>query len=127
MLAIEGLALGAIMLHPFSRWITPEPLPRRYDTWFFVAELPDQQEPLHDAVETTESVWISPHDALARSERGEFPLVFATEMHLKRLARFASITDLIPSATPQDLRPIMPRIVRSEAETVFLLPGDEGY
>jgi 8-oxo-dGTP pyrophosphatase MutT (NUDIX family) len=123
----ERLCFAADRLHPFSRWITPEPLPRRYDTRFFVAYLPDGQEPLHDARETVDSVWISPKDALDASRQGEFPLVFATEKHLERMARYPSIEQMIASVAPAGLEPVMPRIVQRGGETAFLLPGDEGY
>lgn len=123
----EDLCFAADRLFPFSRWITPETLSRRYDTRFYVAYLPEAQEPLHDAIETTESVWISPKEALERYARGEFPLVFATEKHLERMSRFRSIEEMIASVSPADLEPVMPRIVSKGETTVFLLPGDEGY
>jgi len=122
-----GWCLDVMQLHPFSRWITPDTLPRRYDTHFFVARLPAGQEPLHDAIETTASLWISPSDALERAERGDFPLVFATEKHLERMARYSAIDELIAATTPADLEAVMPRIIERDGTTAFLLPGDEGY
>ena len=122
-----GWCLDIMQLHPWSRWITPDTLPRRYDTHFFVARLPADQEPLHDAIETTDSLWISPADALERSERGDFPLVFATEKHLKRMVRYSTIDELIASTTRADLEAVMPRIIERDGTTAFLLPGDEAY
>lgn len=123
----EGLLLAVDRLHPFSRWITPDVLPRRYDTRFYVAFMPQHQKPLHDAVETTDSVWISPKVALARFREGSFPLVFATEKHLESMARFPSIEGMIAATGASDLQPVMPKIVKRGEETHFLLPGDEGY
>lgn len=127
MLTDEDLRLAADRLHSFSRWITPVDLPRRYDTRFFVAEMPHGQVPLHDSRETTDGVWIAPQDALDRSRRGEFPLVFPTEAHLKRMAAYRSIEQMIAETSEADLQPVTPRIVRKGDETSFLLPGDEGY
>lgn len=123
----EGLRLAIDRLTPISRWITPESLPRRFDTYFFLAPLPEGQEPLHDAVETTDGVWIEPAEALARFWGGDFPLVFATQKHLERLARFASPQELAATVSARDLDPVMPRIIQRGEETLFLLPGDEGY
>jgi len=123
----ENLRFALDRLHPFSRWITPEPLPRRYDTRFFVAYLPEHQEPLHDARETTDSVWITPRQALERFDAGDFPLVFATYKHLERMARFHSVEEMISATGASDLEPVMPRIIDRDGREDFLLPGDPGY
>ncbi len=52
----------------FSRWITPEPLPIRFDTVFFVAHAPDDCEPAIDGQEMVDWRWIAP---AARSRRRE--------------------------------------------------------
>jgi 8-oxo-dGTP pyrophosphatase MutT (NUDIX family) len=123
----EDLRLLGDSLHPFSRWITPEPFPRRFDTRFFVAEMPDRQLPIHDREETTASAWVSPGDALRRYRTGEFPLVFATEAHLRRMAEFRSIEEMMAATETADLEPVTPRVIQVSGEQHFLLPGDEGY
>jgi hypothetical protein len=123
----EGLHFAADRLCPFSHWITPVQFPRRFDTWFFVATLPEGQEPLHDAQETTDSVWIAPRSALERYRAGEFPLVFATEKQLERMAAFCTVREMLAGITPHDLEPVMPRAVETVSGTVFLIPGDVGY
>ena len=123
----EELRYALDRLHPISRWITPESMNRRFDTYFFLAYMPKGQEPAHDAAETTDSVWISPGEALRRYHAGGFPLVFATEKHLERMSAYASIEALISAVTPQDLQPIMPRVVDEGDQRRFLIPGDDGY
>jgi 8-oxo-dGTP pyrophosphatase MutT (NUDIX family) len=123
----ENLRLAVDSLHPFSRWITPPVMPRRFDTYFFVAPMPEGQEPLHDKHETVASSWISPRDALLRYRAGDFPLVFATEKHLQRLAGFDSVAALIESTRTTDLTPVQPRPVSRDGATVFLIPGDDDY
>lgn len=123
----EGLTFDLDLLHPFSRWITPLALPRRYDTRFLIAELPDGQQPLHDAVETTEGAWVGPQEALDRYGSGDFPLVFATEKHLEQLVRYRSLAALIQSTQNADMTPITPRPVDRNGESIFLLPGEPGY
>lgn len=124
-LAEEYQMLFAIdRLHPISRWITPEGLPRRYDTRFYVARMPRGQSPLHDEIETTEGVWITPDEALTRYREGDFPLVFPTRKHLERLAEYSSIDAACASVSPEDLTPVMPRVEVRAGEQVFLLPGE---
>jgi 8-oxo-dGTP pyrophosphatase MutT (NUDIX family) len=123
----EGIRYTPGMLIPFAHWITPAGFPRRYNTRFFLALVPSGQEPLHDAVETTDGVWISPGDALDGYRREEFPLVFATEKNLERLARFPSLARLVEGVTPADLESVTPQPIERNGKTEFLLPGDPGY
>jgi len=125
--ADKRLCFAHDLLHAFSHWITPVNLPRRFDTWFFTARMPDRQQSLHDAVETTAGAWVRPGDALRRSRDGDFPLVFATEKHLERLARCATVADVFAGVTLHDLDPVTPKMITNGAETRFLLPGDPDY
>jgi 8-oxo-dGTP pyrophosphatase MutT (NUDIX family) len=70
--------LDAGALAPIGHWITPEPSPRRYDTWFFVAPAPEGHVYEHDADETVASVWVRPVDALAQARNGEIDLIYPT-------------------------------------------------
>src|SRR5437588_196031 len=83
---------------------------------------PEDREPLHDARESTEGVWIAPREALTRSELGAFPLVYATVKHLERMAHYSTIESLVASVTEADLVAVTPRIIQRDGETLFLLP-----
>lgn len=123
----EGVRFIADALHAFSRWITPASFPRRFDTRFFVALAPRRQMPIHDRAETTASTWITPEEALTRFEAGDFPLVFATEQHLRRMASFHSIDEMIAACETADLEPVTPKVTENDGQQAFLLPGDAGY
>ncbi|GAC1522485.1 MAG: NUDIX hydrolase [Chloroflexota bacterium] len=122
----EDLVLDAASLVLFARWITPEPLPRRFDARFYLARMPEAQVPMHDSRETVDSTWVAPGEALRRFRTGNFPLVFATEKILERMSRFTTIEDMIASIAPGDLHPILPRMVNDGVDVRFLMPGDEG-
>src|SRR3954454_10632907 len=67
-----GIDLGPdAELHAWSRWITPEPVPVRFDTRFYVALAPAHSPPRPDGEETTEAAWIGPEAALERHRDGE--------------------------------------------------------
>ena len=87
----------------------------------------DAQVAIHDRAETTASVWIDPEEALDRFSEGTFPLVFATEQHLLRLAAFHSIDEMVASTETADLNPVTPRVAESDGKQSFLLPEDPGY
>ena len=90
----------------FSHWITPTGEPRRFDTRFFVAAAPADQVATHAEDELTESLWISPTDALARSDADQFPIVFPTRQHLLRLAEFPSPEALLAFARVKPVRTV---------------------
>ncbi|HEY4408495.1 MAG TPA: NUDIX hydrolase [Acidimicrobiia bacterium] len=96
----EGLVLDLSGIHYVAHWITPpgHGTARRFDTRFFVAEVPPGQVGSHDAAETVGSFWSTPAEALARGEAGEIQLLIPTIANLKGLARFPSVTELVAAA-----------------------------
>lgn len=109
--AKENLKLACDRVHFYNRFVTPLGRPRRFDTRFFVAEAPAGQAGYHDDVETVDSIWISPVDALARNKAREFDLMNVTRMQLEKLATFGSAADLLAaSASNQDFPTHRPRI-----------------
>jgi 8-oxo-dGTP pyrophosphatase MutT (NUDIX family) len=121
----EGLTLATDMLFAWAHWITPEVFPKRFDTHFFLAEMPPTQQAAHDELETTDSVWIAPEDASAGYERGEFPLVFAQIHHLRELHGLRTFDDARARFGGQQPRTIMPRVVERDGAQVILLPDED--
>ena len=82
----------------FSRWITPAVVKIRYDTWFFLATVPDGAEPAVDGEEIVDARWYAPAAALQAARDGEILLVFPTIKHLEQLAGFGSADELLAHA-----------------------------
>lgn len=101
---LEVTALGFA-----SWWITPDAEPRRYDTRFYLAEVPPAQDARHDDVETTASIWTTPADAIAAADRGDAFVLPPTRVNLGALLAFDTAHEAIRHAkdTP-DPRPITP-------------------
>ena len=98
LLARHRLALPAHEIHYFDHWITPPIRPRRFDTRFFVARAPGEQEGSHDNVETVNSLWLRPADALGRSDRQEIEIAFVTRIALDAFARFGTVDEALAHA-----------------------------
>jgi 8-oxo-dGTP pyrophosphatase MutT (NUDIX family) len=96
MLGAERLELDLSGVHYVSHWITPphRGTARRFDTRFFVAEVPPGQIVSHDEAETVESIWTTPSDALARGAAGEITLLIPTIANLEALVPFSSVADI---------------------------------
>lgn len=119
-----NLRLATDFLSYFAHWITPEGMPKRFDTHFFLTTAPADQLATYDHLETSEGIWVSPSDALARSERGEFPLVFATIHQLRDLTAFNSVQEAIASTTRQPVPTRVPTLVQENGKTRVYLPED---
>ena len=100
-------------------------MPKHFDTHFFITTAPAEQQAAHDRLETSEGIWISPTEALARSERGEFPLVFATIHQLRELVAFHSVQEALESTTMQHVATRVPILEQRAGGTRVYLPGDD--
>jgi len=114
-------------LVPYSRWITPEQVKIRYDTYFFLHRAQDGVEPEVDGEEVVASDWFTPQAALDAHRAGEILLVFPTIKHLEQLSGFASVDELLDHARGQEVRPVQPKVVRWGETARILLPGEAGY
>jgi 8-oxo-dGTP pyrophosphatase MutT (NUDIX family) len=114
-------------LIPFSRWITPPQVKIRFDTWFYLAPLPDGAEPRVDGAEVVDARWYEPATALESSRRGELLLVFPTIKHLEQLSGFGSADALLAHARGREIRPVEPHVVMSGEQARVVLPGEPGY
>jgi 8-oxo-dGTP pyrophosphatase MutT (NUDIX family) len=118
---------GPDLLVRFSRWITPEQVQIRFDTHFFLAELPTGQEPQIDGQECVDLGWFTPDGALAAHRAGELELVFPTIKHLEQLSEFESVGALMQYARGREVLPVQPRVVLEGEVARILLPGEPGY
>ena len=87
----NGMLLALDELVPYAHWITPEGMPKRFDTWFFLAAAPPEQVGAHDGKESTNSIWVSPREALEGGETGRFKLPFPTTRNLIKLGKQGNV------------------------------------
>ena len=85
-LSREGLTLATDSLLHWAHWITPDVSPKRFDTHFFLAAMPEAQEAAHDRLETSAGLWVTPEEAIAQGQRGALPLADVTAYQLRQLS-----------------------------------------
>jgi 8-oxo-dGTP pyrophosphatase MutT (NUDIX family) len=100
MLDAEDLVIDGRDLRSFAHWITPVGAPRRYDTWFFVALAPDDNDGSHDDNELVDSGWERPAAALRAFAAGDIDLILPTQRSLEVLARYDSAHALLADVPP---------------------------
>lgn len=115
-----GVRLTAAELRARARWITPALEPRRYDTWFFAARMPEGQQAEGTTSETVDELWGRPADLLAAGAAGELRLMPPTIVSLEQLAQFATVEEFLADEPP--LTVIEPRLV--ETDRGYVLESD---
>jgi len=123
----EDLELACDLLVPFAHWITPEGMPKRFDTHFFLAAAPPSQVAAHDGRESVGSAWIEPRRALEEAEAGTRTIIFPTRMNLARLARSRSVEEALAAARGAPVVTVLPRVERGPAGPVLHIPEEAGY
>ena len=97
-----------------AHWITPTAEPRRYDTRFFLAELPHGAQVTIDEREMSDMVWVTAADALDRFRKGTLPMVFPTVKTIQRLASYVSVNEMIEAFRSAQVPAILPRLVTTD-------------
>lgn len=116
----RGLNLRTDLLGAWAHWITPEFEPRRYDTRFFVAAMPEGQDTRDVSGEADTVVWVKPAEAVAAADAGEMAMLLPTYVTLTELAQFGDPAEVLAAAAEREIRPIMPRIEMVEGVPVFV-------
>ncbi|HUO45359.1 MAG TPA: NUDIX hydrolase [Acidimicrobiia bacterium] len=93
-----------------SRWVTPEGMPRRYDTRFYLGVLDDRPEVVIADGEVMEAALVTPATALAAHQAQHWQMVLPTLAHVRWLARYGSGSDAYQSAGAARAEPIAPSI-----------------
>jgi len=106
----RGLVLRTDLLGGWAHWITPEFEPRRYDTRFFVAAMPEGQRTRDVSGEADRVAWVKPAEAVAAADEGTMDMLPPTYVTLSELARFGEPADVLAVAAEREIKTIMPSI-----------------
>ena len=125
LLRLRGAELRADLLRPWARWITPPGQPRRYDTYFFLAALPDGQQPDFATSEAVSGGWQRPSDVLRAGRAGEVGLMPPTVAMMTDLADARSVSDLLEA--PRIVEPVTPTVLTADGEVLRVRAGGREY
>jgi 8-oxo-dGTP pyrophosphatase MutT (NUDIX family) len=122
LLARRGLVLRADLLRPFAHWITPEVEPKRFDTRFFLAEMPVSQVCRDVGGEADERLWVKVSGALDLGLK----LLPPTHNSLRDLGNYLDVRTALDD--PRAVTLVAPKLLVMPDDSVkFLLPGDLDY
>ena len=126
----DDLVLDLSTTHYVDHWITPVGEARRFDTRFFLTEVPDGQEPLHDDKETVDSLWVRPAEALRMQAAGELTMMPPTMANLRFLEPHPTADAALAAGAAVERPPtILPKIRRDTDGRIVgvAMPTDPDY
>ncbi len=127
LLQATDLVLDLDCLVPYAHWITPDMMPRRYDTHFYLARCPSNYDARHDGGESVDSVWINPARALAEAEEGKWTIIFPTRMNLLKLSRAATVEEALATARTDPIVTVKPWVEEQDGQSILRIPEEAGY
>lgn len=120
----ENLRLACDGLIPFAHWVTPTFMPKRFDTYFYVAATPAGQLGRHDGSESVDSVWVNPLEAI---EDKRWTIIFPTKMNLMKLGKSKTAAEAIARAKSDPIVTVEPKVVAKGDVQVLTIPEEAGY
>ncbi len=121
----EQLRLACDRLVAFAHWITPRNMPKRYDTHFFLAPVPEGHTGQHCGRESIDSFWVRPGDPTAVDAQEK--LMFPTRLNLMKLAQARSVEEALAVARAAPPVVVEPWIERTPEGGFVRIREDAGY
>lgn len=87
----SGLSISAADLRPWANWITPTDMPKRFDTYFYLAKPSPGAEPQHQTTEAWQSLWMPVAGILEAEAAGTLKLMPPTYYLLREIAEFETV------------------------------------
>jgi 8-oxo-dGTP pyrophosphatase MutT (NUDIX family) len=120
LLARLGVRLDTGRLRYWAWWVTPEAEPRRYDTRFFVAEVPAGAPVTAHLAEAERERWLP---AAAAAADQDLPMLPPTRYTLRDLAAFGSVAEVMAAAADRRVERVLPVLDGAE----LVMPWRERY
>jgi hypothetical protein len=119
----RGLVLRSDLLGVWAGWLTPVFEPRRYRTWFFVAELPQGQRTRDVSTESDQVTWLGALEAVEAVEREQMFMLPPTYFTCLEVAQHATPAEVLAEAGGREVEMFTPAVER-EGDTDFLSMPD---
>ena len=123
----HDLELACDALVPFAHWITPEFMPKRFDTHFYLVVAPPDQAAAHDGGESVDSIWIPVEQAIEDARAKRRSIIFPTLRNLVKLGRSRSVAEALERARREPIVTVLPKVGRGASGPLIRIPPEAGY
>lgn len=118
----RGLVLRTDLLGAWSGWLTPAFEPRRYRTWFFVADLPEGQRTRDVSTESSEVMWLPTAEAVEKVEAGDLFMLPPTYLTCLEIARHADPDAVLEAAADRTVEMFCPEVEQVDGVAMLTIP-----
>jgi 8-oxo-dGTP pyrophosphatase MutT (NUDIX family) len=120
----RGLVLRADLLGVWAAWLTPVFEPRRYRTWFFVADLPEGQRTRDVSTESDEVTWLPAMQAVEEVERQEMLMLPPTYLNCLEVGQYADPAAVIDAARGRSVQMFTPEVETGPDGSTLSIPPE---
>lgn len=126
LLQTENVQLEVSGMEPFAHWVTPETMPKRFDTYFYLAADDDHLEDF-DGEEAVSAHWLKPREVLSDWKADRIPLMFPTRLNLMKLARSSTVAAAMQAARQQAVVRVLPKVEFKDQGVDLTIQKAAGY
>jgi 8-oxo-dGTP pyrophosphatase MutT (NUDIX family) len=109
----RGLVLRTDLLGVWSGWLTPVFEPRRYRTWFFVADLPEGQRTRDVSSESDQVTWLPVQEAIRQVDAGEIMMMPPTYLTCLEVGQYGDPDAVLAASRGRTVEMFMPEVEES--------------
>jgi 8-oxo-dGTP pyrophosphatase MutT (NUDIX family) len=118
----RGLVLRTDLLGVWAGWLTPVFEPRRYRTWFFVADLPEGQRTRDVSTESDEVTWLPAMQAVDDAEQETILMLPPTYLTCLEVGQYDDPAAVLEAARERTVDMYMPRVEESDGGGTLSVP-----
>ena len=118
----RGLVLRTDLLGAWAGWLTPVFEPRRYRTWFFVADLPEGQHTRDVSTESDHVTWLPALEAVTEVEAERMLMLPPTYLTCLEVGQYADPDAVVAASRERTIEMFMPEVEETEEGGLLSVP-----
>jgi 8-oxo-dGTP pyrophosphatase MutT (NUDIX family) len=118
----RGLVLRTDLLGVWAAWLTPVFEPRRYRTWFFVADLPEGQRTRDVSTESDHVTWLPAMQAVGDVEGQRLLMLPPTYLTCLEVGQYVDPAEVLEASRDRSVEMFMPEVEQNDEGGTLSIP-----